>query len=90
MSDAPEDTLKPLDVDGVTAIGTGTAAFTVGLVLTLVFRSTLADHGAGWWIWVCAAGSILGVMGLSYVVKRRTVYRAAKQGSEPTPPTNEG
>lgn len=76
----PGPTLKPLDVDGVNATIFGTVAWAVALlVLVIFFRNTLAAHDAGWWLWVCVAGVVLGLLGLTYVVRRRAVYRAARQ-----------
>ena len=66
-----------LDVDGVGAVGVVTVAWTVALVLTLVFRGPLADACNGWWTWVCLAGALLGVLGLGYVRRRRDAYRRA-------------
>ncbi len=72
---APE--VAVLDVDGVGAIAAGTIAWTVALVLTLVFRGPLTDAGNGWWTWVCLAGALLGALGLWYVRRRRDAYRRA-------------
>jgi hypothetical protein len=69
--------LAPLDVDGVGAITVGTLAWTVGLVMCLIFRAPLADAGLGWWVWVCLAGALLGLPGLWYVRRRRDAYRRA-------------
>ncbi|MDP3973118.1 MAG: DUF2530 domain-containing protein [Candidatus Nanopelagicales bacterium] len=67
---------KPLDVDAVNATIVGTVAWFVALlVLVIFFRQTLAEHNATWWIWVCVAGTGLGLIGLPYVIRRRAVYR---------------
>lgn len=69
-------TKRPVDADGVNAVALGTIAWTVALVvLLLFFRQPLADADASWWIWVCAVGAVLGVMGLVYVTRRRDAYR---------------
>ena len=70
--------LRPLDVDGVGAVAFGTAAWAVALVVALLLRDRLEAAGNGWWVWVCLAGTVLGLIGLPYLVRRRTVYRAAK------------
>ena len=64
MADTPTDAdttpeVAPLDVDGVGAVAFGTIAWTVALVLCLVFRGPLAEAGNGWWTWVCLAGALL-------------------------------
>ena len=71
--------VKPLDVDGVTAVVSGTIAFAVGFVVLLFFRSTLQQNGDTWWLWVCATGAALGLLGTAFAVRRRAAYRAAAQ-----------
>ena len=57
----------------------GTVAWFVALlVLVSAFQGTLAAHDATWWIWVCAAGVVIGLIGLQYVSRRRAAYRRAK------------
>lgn len=68
---------KPLDVDGVNAAKTGTIAFVFGFVVLIFFRGPLADNDATWWLWVFAAGAILGLVGIWYTRRRRSAYRAA-------------
>ena len=69
--------IKPLDVDGVGAILYGTVAWTVGLVICLLLRDSLASDGRAWFTWVCLAGALLGLAGLWFVRRRAAVYRAA-------------
>ena len=74
---------RPVDADGVTAVAIGTVLWAVaGLVLLLFFRAPLAEADASWWLWVCAVGAGLGLLGLWYVVRRRNVYRAAAQSKD--------
>ena len=69
-------TNRPVDADGVNAVALGTIAWTVALVvLGVFFREPLAQADASWWIWVCAVGAVLGVLGLFYVTRRREAYR---------------
>lgn len=68
---------KPLDVDGVTAAIAGTIAFALGFVVLLFFRTQLAQNDASWWLYVCVAGSVMGLIGIAYTTKRRAAYRAA-------------
>ena len=75
---AADDTLAPLDVDGVGAILVGTIAWAVGLVVCLLLRDRLAADGHAWWTWVCLAATLLGLPGLWFVRRRRAVYAAAK------------
>ena len=71
-----EDT-KPLDVDGVTAAIAGTVAFAIGFVVLLFLRPQLAQNNASWWLWVCATGTAMGLVGVGYTTRRRAAYRAA-------------
>jgi hypothetical protein len=75
---AVDDTLAPLDVDGVGAILVGTIAWTVGLVVCLLLRDRLAADGHAWWTWVCLAAALMGLPGLWFVRRRRDAYAAAK------------
>lgn len=81
MSTNPQEQLealtkRPVDADGVNAVALGTVAWIIALVvLLLFFRDSLAAADASWWIWVCAVGAGLGVVGLLYVTRRREAYR---------------
>lgn len=77
VSDDPTDKVKPMDVDGVNAAIAGTVLFAIGLVVCLLLRTSLAEHDATWWIWVCVAGAAGGILGVIYTTRRRAVYRAA-------------
>ena len=77
----PSAPVRPLDVDGVGAVALGTVAWAVALVVTVLARDGLESSGRGWWIWVCVAGTALGLLGLPYVLRRRSAYRSAS--SEP-------
>jgi hypothetical protein len=68
---------KALDVDGVAAAIAGTVAFALAFVVLFFFRSTLAAHDTEWWVWVCAAGAVMGLIGVAYTTRRRAAYRAA-------------
>ena len=65
------DELAPLDVDGVRAVSVGTAIWAALTVLALMLRGRLQDAGHGWWLGVCVAGLVLGLIGLAIVVPRR-------------------
>lgn len=69
--------VKPLDVDGVSASIAGTVGFAIGLVVLLFLRSQLEAANNSWWIWVCVAGLVLGLAGTAYTTRRRAAYRAA-------------
>jgi hypothetical protein len=79
----------PLETDDVKIVGLGTALWVVALAVCLLLRHRLDDSGRGSWVWVCLAGVFLGVVGLRYVVRRRSAIRrdaaAAKTPREPLP-----
>jgi hypothetical protein len=68
--------IKPLDVDGVAAIGIGTALWLVALIASLLLRDRLAASGDSWWIGVCLAGFLLGIPGLVFLRWRRARHAA--------------
>ncbi len=82
-------TSTPVDADGVTAVALGTVAWAIAAaVLWFGFRGELQAADAAWWIWVCVVGTVLGLIGLPYVVRRRAVYRrhaAEHRAGESTP-----
>lgn len=72
--------VEPLDEDGVGAVAAGTVAWLIAfVVLWAFFRDELAAHDAQWWLAVCLVGAGLGLLGLVYTVRRRNVYRKARQ-----------
>ena len=67
--------VEPLDVDGVRTVAVGTALWALAFVLLLPFYGRLADSGRLWWLWTCAAGFGLGVLGWDYCRRRRRALR---------------
>ena len=59
----------------MTVVALGTAAWAVVLVLAVVLRDRLDDQGRGAWVWVAAAGTFLGLVGLRHVRRRRAARR---------------
>ncbi len=53
----------------------GTAVWGVALVVTFLLRGRLAESGAQWWVWTCAAGFGLGLIGCWWVRRRRDRQR---------------
>jgi hypothetical protein len=71
--------LTPVDVDGVRAVTIGTVLWAIALIALLPFWSKLDDDGHLWWIATCAAGVVLGLLGLLYVTRRRAAIRRSQQ-----------
>lgn len=63
--------MEPLHVDGLRTAVVGTVAWAVAFVVLLVLRPRLEEHGHGWWVWTAAAGTLLGLVGLVLLRRRR-------------------
>ena len=71
--------LEPLEIDGITAVIVGTIVWTVATVIMILMRDQLEASGRGNWIWICACGVLLGLLGIRYT--RRRAARIAKAGA---------
>jgi hypothetical protein len=71
--------LTPLEINGITAVTVGTIIWTVATVIMVLMREELAASGRGNWIWICACGVLLGLIGIRYT--RRRAARIAKASS---------
>jgi hypothetical protein len=67
--------VEPLDLDGVTSVIVGGAAWLVALVYVLVRHDHLSDTGRGWWLYSVLAGLALGGIGFVYCIRRRSRVR---------------
>lgn len=71
--------LEPLEINGITAVTVGTIIWTVATVIMVVMRDQLEASGRGNWVWICACGVLLGLLGIRYT--RRRAARIAKASS---------
>ena len=71
--------LEPLEVNGITAVTVGTAIWLIATVICLVQREQLEASGRGDWVWICACGVLLGLLGIRYT--RRRAARIAKSSA---------
>ncbi len=62
--------LKPLEVNGVTAVTLGTIVWTVTLVIFLLAQNWLADTDRSHWILIALSGVGLGLLGYRYTTNR--------------------
>jgi hypothetical protein len=65
-----KNSLEPLSVTGITTVTFGTAVWAALLVVALLARNTLVDQGRGDWVWIAAAGTVLGLLGIRYTKRR--------------------
>jgi hypothetical protein len=70
--------VAPLDLDGVRTMQVGTALWGIGFVVLLLFRDQLDSDGHLWWMWTCAAGFGLGLVGWDHCARRRRRRRAGE------------
>jgi len=68
---------EPVETDDVAIITAGTALWALALVVLLVLRGRLEDDD---WVWVAAAGTFLGLLGIRYVRRRRAARRSGETG----------
>jgi Protein of unknown function (DUF2530) len=62
----------PVQTDDRKAMLAGIVLWLVAIVVLLVFVGPLIAAGNIWWLWTCAAGIALGLVGLLYTHARRT------------------
>jgi hypothetical protein len=79
MSAPHQPPLEPVRDDGVRVIQVGLGLWVlVGLIL-LVVRGQLADRGTEWWLAVCGAGLLAGLVQLGIFSRRRALIRARER-----------
>jgi Protein of unknown function (DUF2530) len=69
--DAEPLSVEPVDDDGVGAVGVGIVAWAVAFAVV-----ALTGH-RGQPLEICGAGVGLGLLGMAYVLRRRSAYRRA-------------
>ncbi|MFN2537805.1 MAG: DUF2530 domain-containing protein [Mycobacteriales bacterium] len=66
----------PLETDDVKIVALGTAVWAVAFVVVLVLRLTGKDV-QDWWLAMCGAGALRGLLGVRYCVRRRNALGGA-------------
>lgn len=69
--------LQALDVDGIAVVTVGTALWGIALVVAIAMHTRLERDGRLWWVAAAAVGFGLGLVGISYCLRRRARLAAA-------------
>ena len=73
--------LEPVRDDGVRAIQIGLGLWVVAGAILLLARDELADRGTQWWLAVCGAGLLVGVVQLVIFSRRRAMVQARERAA---------
>ncbi|GAA2644135.1 MULTISPECIES: DUF2530 domain-containing protein [Streptomyces] len=91
---AKHEAPEPLEGPVVATVTGGTILWFALFLVQLPFYGWFADQGRLWWVWTCAAGGFLGLIGIWYVRGRdaalarhaaEQVEQAAQAPPEPEP-----
>ena len=74
----PREPVEPVETDDVRVVAIGTALWAAAFLALLPFAGRLAAAGHGTWLWTCAAGVVLGLLGVAYCRRRRAVLRSLR------------
>jgi hypothetical protein len=90
-TDGEREAPEPLEGPVVATVVVGTVIWFLLFVGQLPFYGWFADHGHAWWVWTCAAGAGLGLVGLWYVRRREAaIRRGAQAPAAPETPAEPG
>lgn len=62
--------LKPLEVNGITAVTLGTFFWAISLVILVLSQEWLSHNDRLHWIWISVSGIVLGLLGYRYTTNR--------------------
>lgn len=62
--------VEPLRTNDRVTVLVGSLVWAVLLLVCLLRREQLEAAGTGWWVWTCAAGLVLGLVGLAWLQVR--------------------
>ncbi len=82
MSEPEAPELQPVADDGIGALWVGMALWVIAGVILLALSDALADRGAEWWLMVCGAGLIIGLVELG--IFRARISQEDARGQDPT------
>lgn len=63
--------VRALDPDGVTVVSLGTVGFAVATLACWTRLDAMVAAGDDWWFWVAVTGTVIGLLGLGFSLRRR-------------------
>jgi hypothetical protein len=78
---ATKKELKPLEVNGITAVTLGTGIWSVATLIMVLMRDQLEASGRGDWIAIGVCGIILGLLGMRYTKRRAARIERTKEST---------
>jgi ABC-type nickel/cobalt efflux system permease component RcnA len=88
VPDPPQ--LEPVRNDGIRAVQVGLGLFAVAGLVLLVQRDALADRDSLWWLAVCGAGLLIGLVQWAIFSRRRVLIRARERAARDASRTDAG
>ncbi|MET9320292.1 DUF2530 domain-containing protein [Streptomyces sp. NPDC003038] len=76
---AKHEAPEPLEGPVVATVTGGTILWFALFLVQLPFYGWFADRGQLWWVWTCAAGGFLGLIGIWYVRGREAALKRQRQ-----------
>jgi len=62
--------LKAMETNAIAAVSIGTGLWFIALVCLFLARDWVEKTNRGDWLWICAAGALLGIFGQFYTRRR--------------------
>lgn len=85
MSSPDLPQLEPVPSDGIRAVQVGMGLFAIAGLVLAAQRDELADRGTQWWLAVCGAGLLIGIVEWAIFARRRALIRAREQAALKAP-----
>jgi hypothetical protein len=73
--------LKPLEINGITAVTLGTGIWAVATLVMVLMRDQLEASGRGDWVAIGVCGIILGLLGMRYTKRRAARIEKTKNAN---------